>query len=351
MAPTLRTGSPPTPQLDRYFDVAWYQWQHPEARAGDGLTHFLESGAFRGYDPSPFVDMAKVLDAWGMQSDPVGAYHRLCRRGALSSEGVYDSVDDLRLAQRRFRHAIGDGVLTRSVPPEDRRTNLVFLQNRHSPRLHTWMADRDRTFDVWVNFYDASAFQPWAGDWVSSQVGTKFTAIASYHRQYPEIFAAYDYVWLLDDDIDLTGDQIDAAFRAANTASADLAQPSLSHDSHCMWPVLFSRLRSRWRAVSTVEIMMPIYSRRLAATAFPEYRRSVSGFGLDLLSGKLCDQAGGRAVVIDEVVARHGQAIDQSGGEYYQFLRRNDINANAELWALAQEFDLPLGIEAVQREP
>ncbi len=90
--------------------------------------------------------------------------------------------------------------------------------------------------------------------------------------------------------------------------------------------------------------MMPIYSRRLAITMFPQFIRSVSGFGLDLLSGYHLAQLGGHAIVIDEVVARHEQQIDQTGGEYYQFLRRNHINANAELWVIAKEFDLPLGI-------
>ena len=91
---------------------------------------------------------------------------------------------------------------------------------------------------------------------------------------------------------------------------------------------------------------MPIYSSRLARAMFPDFGRSISGFGLDLLSGVRCAELGGTAIVIDEVVAVHARAIDQGGGAYYRFLRENGINANAELWALAKQHGLPLAITA-----
>ena len=342
MAPRLRPRR--EVQLDAFFDPEWYAWQHPDVAPDAGLEHFLGVGSLRLWDPSPLVDFRKLVDAWRAHDDPRSAYERLCIRGAGPAEGVYRSAADLVDSQERFRNAIGPGLLARRAESEERRSHLVFLQNRQSPFLAEWMAHPQRTFDLWVNFYDPAHFDPQVGDWVSVQAGTKFTAIDSFFAQQTDAFASYEYVWLLDDDIHLTWQQIDTAFHVAQLTGADLAQPSLSHDSHCMWPALFSRPGTRWRAVSTVEIMMPIYSQRLALSVFPEFRRSISGFGLDLLGGRRATELGGRAIVIDDVVARHVQQIDQAAGAYYQFLRRGGINANAELWLLAKEFDLPLGI-------
>ena len=45
-------------------------------------------------------------------------------------------------------------------------------------------------------------------------------------------------------------------------------------------------------------------------------------------------------MVLDAVVAGHRSRISQARGAYYQFLRRNGINANAELWQIAMDFGL-----------
>lgn len=332
--------------LNPFFVGDWYAWQHP--RAADAATpmhHFIERGCERGYDPSPDVDFPKYCRYVDMAKKRTQAYRRLVQEGAPVVAGVYTDPDDLAAVQRSFLAATAGAEVQRYDPgPSGPRRNLVFLQNRRSPRTAGWLREPNRSYDLWVNYYDPRAVTPRAGDLVSNQVGTKFTAIAHLYESHRELFDGYDYVWLLDDDIELTGRQIEAAFHHARVAGADLAQPSLTHDSYCVWSALHHRPGSRWRQVSTVEIMMPIYSRAMVAELFPHFRRSVSGFGLDLLAGKICAERGGTAVVIDEVVARHGQKIDQAGGAYYKFLRANDINAKAELWHLVQEFDLDLSI-------
>ena len=83
--------------------------------------------------------------------------------------------------------------------------------------------------------------------------------------------------------------------------------------------------------------MMPVFSRLALEQCALTFGRSVSGFGLDLAWGKIVRNAGGHVAILDDVVARHARPVDQSGGAYYSYLRRHNINAKAELWALMKE--------------
>ena len=115
---------------------------------------------------------------------------------------------------------------------------------------------------------------------------------------------------------------------------------ALTRDSSSNWDELFVRPgATEPRPVSAVEIMMPVLSRAALETIRPTLGQSISGFGLDLVWGKLVAEAGGRIAVLDEVVAAHRRPVDQAGGAYYTYLRQCGINAKAELWALITAYD------------
>ena len=92
------------------------------------------------------------------------------------------------------------------------------------------------------------------------------------------------------------------------------------------------------RKVSAVEIMMPVFSRRALGWVAPTLGQSISGFGLDLVWGQLVARNGGRIAVLDSVAATHARPVDQADGSYYRYLRRNGINAKAELWSLLKRY-------------
>lgn len=324
---------------NRFFDSGWYALHNNDWRChASPFEHFVHVGLREGRDPSPFVDFGRLRATLpGRTNNDV--YASLLRNGAGPSAGVYESVDVLRDVQRSFLDAIELVFLAR--PPDTKRPNLVFVQNGESPRVSRWTMDERRTFDVWSNHYNTSGLATSrTADLRTFQVGTKFSGMATIASADPALLNGYDYVLLVDDDIALSAEQIEAAFAECAALRADLAQPSLDAASECAWPDLFTgAVQPGALAINTVEIMMPIFSGSFLSSVLETFALSVSGFGLDLLWGDRLGEAG-HAWRLGDVEAHHENPIDRAGGPYYAFLRDNDINPRAELWALVQEFGL-----------
>ena len=183
-------------------------------------------------------------------------------------------------------------------------------------------------------------YRPGFGDYVFFQKGTKFTAMWYLLRNHAALFEPYRHVLFLDDDVETSVAGLNRLFALCREHRLDLAQMALTADSSSNWAELFARPGATGpRPVSAAEIMMPLFSRSALDTIRPTLGQSVSGFGLDLVWGKLVAAAGGRIAVLDEVAAAHRRPVDQAGGAFYTYLRQSGINAKAELWALITAYD------------
>ncbi|NNE79000.1 MAG: hypothetical protein HKN18_01900 [Silicimonas sp.] len=321
----------------RFFTTDWYAWQNPDWVSHPApYLHYLEIGRHEGRDPSPFVDIHRYREATRLSG---GVIYDLILSGHRSvALGVYDSQLDLRQCQQSFMNSI-TCLAHRIRRPAVQRNALVVLQCGRGSLAHSWFDDDGREWDLLVNYYDAEGFRPGFGDYVFFQKGTKFTALHQFWTRYRDILEPYDHVLFLDDDISTCCDALNRLFRACRSHDLDLAQMSLSEDSSCNWPALYSQSGQPGpRPLSAVEIMMPVFSRQALRRCAVTLGLSVSGFGLDLAWGKIVGDAGGRIAILDDVVATHARPVDQSGGAYYSYLRRHGINAKAELWALMQAY-------------
>lgn len=324
----------PTP----WFFTDWYAWQNPDwTRYASPYLHYLEMGCDQGRDPSPFVDIPRYRQITDV---PNGAIYDLILAGHRSvALGIYDSRADLELCQRHFKDAI-EVVAHHKLQPARRKKALVVLQAGRGAVTQDWFDGKDRDWDLLVNYYDSTGFRPGLGDYVFFQKGTKFTSMWVFWNRYRRILTHYDHVLFLDDDVEVSCVCLNRLFEACRTHELDLAQMSLSPGSSCNWQELFSRPNSTSpRAVSAVEIMMPVFSAAALRKVAQTFAQSVSGFGLDLAWGKIIRDSGGKIAVLDDVVATHARPVDQTDGAYYSYLRRHLINAKAELWTLMNDYD------------
>jgi hypothetical protein len=326
----------PTP----FFCTDWYAWQNPDwsRQFASPYLHYLNVGRFEGRDPSPFVDATRYHDVMGdviSKKDVYGAILSGLRAPML---GVYEGVDDLRKCQNEFMSGLAL-LAHRATPPSVTRPALVVCQAGRSKMIDNWAHSTDREWDLFMNYYDATGLRPGLGDYAVFQKGTKFSAMKLLLDMFPQLFAAYEHILFLDDDIGTTAQELNALFAMCRREALDLAQMSLTPGSACNWPHLFSRKGANGpRKVSAVEIMMPVFSRRALRWIVPTLGQSISGFGLDLVWGQLVGERQGRIAVIDGISATHSRGVDQVAGAYYSYLRRHGINAKAELWTLLKAY-------------
>ena len=118
----------------------------------------------------------------------------------------------------------------------------------------------------------------------------------------------YDWLLLIDDDVELPNGFLDRFLFLIERFSLDLAQPAHRASSHAAWRVTRRRALSVVRETRFVEIgPVTAFARRTFATLlpFPELRM---GWGLDSHWAALASQHGWRCGVTDAVSILHGAA-------------------------------------------
>ena len=236
-----------------------------------------------------------------------------------------------------------------------RRFLVVVRAGDHS--LHpSWVAGgRPRNWDLVVNYYGDDP-QRFASDDDIVRIdskGPKWPALAKLLAATRDAWQAYDYVWLPDDDLAASGEDIDRMFELAAALELQLAQPSLSRDSHFSIPLTLHNRAYRVRYTSFVEPMAPVFSRALLQRALPTFGETISGWGLDYVWPKLVANPLRQCAILDRIQVRHTRPV---GGPNYAFNRSAGVEPRREMFELLQRHGMsgPLqlsygGIDATGR--
>ncbi len=324
----------------RYFVPSWYLDQPRNTIAPDQnpLHHFWHQGFDAEIDPSPefssaFFRRAIARDA----SDPREyAYSWLLD----SNWNVPISATGLSTLQQRFYDTVR---LERiKYTEKSKHDSLVFVQAGKDFGGESIF--REPPFDVLINFYGEPAPAGYA-QFVFRQNGTKVTAIRKLRESFPDLFSRYKAVLFLDDDVEISQDQIVQLFRAQDHHSLDLMQASLSADSSCDFAALKQPTAGRGlRRISGIEIMMPLLSKRTLEQCGWAFKESISGWGVDiLLSAEVQRQFGNSIGLLGDVVAAHRRPVDQGTNEFYKYLSRHGIVPTAE----SGNIEMKLGLEPI----
>ena len=347
LAAYLRDSSLWTRALSVHFDPAHY------AATADTnpLADFHKRGFARNRHPSASFDTAFFKQ--------VVAFYRPDKE-EFAYEFVTSTAEDLVTNERRrvakvqaFFDTIKLVVLR---SPTKRRRFLLFVQGSRAFRdVH---ASPHRSFDVLLNDYAAptdlsSANYDPALEWVTTQNGTKTSAIRKLLTDAPHILTGYEFVLFLDDDVILTTAEIDRLFAVADSHHLDLAQASLTADSHCAFDTLKQpRAGSGLTPLTGVEIMMPVVSRRALQECGWVFAEGVSGWGVDFLLGAAVRERFGNTIaLIGDVVARHETPIDTTNGAFYSYLRAHGIEATTEAGSIASRYGIEVSEGSIRRHP
>jgi hypothetical protein len=326
-------------------DEDWFVSQNPEAQGAASPWDWLNAQGLEAHrDPSPDVSLDFIASAYR------GRKKRLARtlmkvferRRGDGARSCVLRLTDLKANQAAFRARIE---LQTLADGPAKRPCLVFVQTNgeHGVGLHA----PGRSYDLLLNYYQPPKAPPREAEYVFAQNGTKTTAIAKLLDARPDVFAAYDYVLFLDDDIELTPAQISDFFAVMRDNGLDYAQPALTKGSYGSFPALFQKPDSPgFRRVNHVEIMMPALSRRALEASADCFHQGISGFGVDALVGDRIGKLFGPTIaVVDRVAARHARPIDLDGGPLYRYLSANGIDPGVEMWTILAENHLDHGLQ------
>ena len=331
---------PDAPAPSAEFDPAWYAAQNPDWRATHPhpFLHFLEVGLASGRRPRADIDMAFVRDVIRGRGRSVEEAAMRVFEPKPGDDEMKPPLSREELKSRQARFYADSRLRIAQEAGAAGRKKLVYVQcgkGFDAPYL-----DAPRGYDVLLNYYQEADANPRA-DAAVFQAGTKTTAIRRLLEARPDCLLRYDAVLFLDDDVEMSANDIDALFAATEKERLDIAQPALTADSDSAWPFL-KRPQAPGSVfrVSTVEIMAPLMTRRALEAAGSAFSETVSGWGTDLLLGPAVRSAFGpdRVGVIGSVAVRHARKVDTAGGAYYAYLRRYGIDPAHEANRVVVDF-------------
>jgi hypothetical protein len=207
------------------------------------------------------------------------------------------------------------------------RRNLVIVRAGDNSLHPHWLEDgRQRSWDLLVSYFGDDPERYRERDVVRIDgKGPKWPALRSLIEEQWDRIAAYDYIWLPDDDIACSGCDIDRLFGLASEYGLCLSQPSLTLDSYFSWLVTLRNPLLRVRFVNFVEIMVPCFKRDFLERCLSAMSNNLSGWGLDHLWPTMLGPR--QMAIFDAVAVTHTRPI---GGTNYKFLRDRGIAAYQE---------------------
>lgn len=190
------------------------------------------------------------------------------------------------------------------------RKNLVAVRAGKSSLHPMWLqGPAERHWDMIVSVYDPDArFEPRDDVQIIVQPGGKWDGLYALFAG-SDLLSRYEYIWLPDDDIAASSEDINALFAAMQKYGLDVAQPSLTRDSYFTHFACMQCPGFTLRYTNYVETMVPCLRAALLTKVLDDFRDTMSGWGLDPVWCRLSDDPRYKAAILDSVAVRHTRPL------------------------------------------
>jgi len=166
------------------------------------------------------------------------------------------------------------------------------------------------------------------------QQGQKFPLLKTFLGRHRQWISQYAYVWLPDDDVFLSTDDVNNLFSVAKTHELLICQPSVeAADGVVSHEITSPRKGLQLRFTNFVEVMMPLFETQTLLRLCDDFDLSQSGWGLDMSWSRRLDDPQDKMAVIDMIVAHHTKPI---GRDYSRF----EISPPVELTRILEKYKI-----------
>lgn len=180
--------------------------------------------------------------------------------------------------------------------------------------LHKNWVNDNAQFDVILSYFGEDI--PYSLDnikYVHHFKGSKWEGLYDLFYSHPELWADYDYIWLPDDDLDSTVENINLFFELMQKYQFDLCQPALTNNSYYSYKDLLQEPDLIYRETNFVEVMAPCFSKKIISKAYQTFNENKSGWGLDFYWPILFKEENIKVGVIDSTPIHHTRPVGIAG--------------------------------------
>lgn len=225
------------------------------------------------------------------------------------------------------------------------KNNLVIVRAGANSLHRNWLNQdySERNFDVVISYFNQQAFDSHAqepGVTTHFYKGGKWDGIYNTIENLPELLDKYDYIWLPDDDIDCDGQTVTKLFELMQNHDIKVGQPSLTHDSYFTHFLFMCCPRFQLRFTNYIEVMVPCLHRETLKAILPEFRRSMSGFGMDYIWCRLNGVGHSKAAIFDGIKVHHTRPV---GNVLISAMSKDGKHPKDEEKALCDRYGIAMG--------
>jgi hypothetical protein len=235
--------------------------------------------------------------------------------------------------------------VTRAVTNESAPRNLVFARVGATSLHRHWLAEpkAERSWDLQLSTWSPSLSDLPDGDFpVFFDPSVKWSSVAHYFRERPELMDTYEYVMFPDDDILFDAGSITRLFAVCQEYGLQIAQPALRPSSHLSYALVLECPKFRLRYSNFVEPMCPILRTDHLRVMLRYFERWSTGWGLDEFWTLLMPAPVRAGAIIDCEPVLHLRP--HQAGEIYTSFRTLGLDPQQEMNDIASHFtNLPQG--------
>ena len=202
------------------------------------------------------------------------------------------------------------------------RRNLVLLRAGDTSIHSHWLnaPGQERNWDLIVSYFGDDPDKFRGEDWLRiDSKGPKLRGLHDFIRSHEPLVRQYDYIWLPEEDLLCTCQDINRIFEICCERRLKLAAPSLTHDSYFTFPITLHSPLFRLRFTTFVEQMAPCMSSDTLWELLPTMDQNASGWGVDFIWAKMLAGDPLSIAIIDEVQIRHTRPV--GGGTLYDVVK------------------------------
>ena len=206
--------------------------------------------------------------------------------------------------------------------------NLLFTSAGKYCNINEWLSGS--SFDIFVVYYGNEKFE-YANDvqYLNYRKGGKFQNLFYVYNTSKNLLTQYDAIMVIDDDIKISGINIDKLFEIRSEFNITILQPSFSHEGKISHSITGMHPFSKLRYTNFVEVTCPLFSASYLFKFLDGFDSRANGGGVDFW---FCSEANNRNLhiaIVDEIFCTNPHDRMKNNQREIDFFQSRDArNAN-----------------------
>lgn len=198
--------------------------------------------------------------------------------------------------------------------------------------LHKEWINGKRKFDICLIYYGDNEFNDNNIDYKIIRKGEKFHQVKFFIENYKHIVDNYDYIWIPDDDVSISCENINTFFDICRDNDLYIAQPSMSgYYSH----EITLKKSDNIRCTNFVEVLAPAFKKEILFKIYKTFDENQSSWGYDYLWPHMLGYPENKIAIIDQINMVHTRPV---GSDYSRFKK----NPNIEMRELLEKYKIKI---------